>query len=81
MPTLLQAHDFLTTFGHRTVLAHSKEEGTKGDAILQGYAKAGETQHAMESVKWGTDYLLKTFKVNTGANNITVVYQVCQHIA
>jgi len=29
----------------------------------------------MESVKWGTDYLLKTFKDN-GKNNVTVVYQV-----
>jgi hypothetical protein len=30
----------------------------------------------MEAVKWGTDYLLRTFKDN-GANNVTVVYQVC----
>jgi hypothetical protein len=53
-------------------------ERTKADANSQGYAKAGETQHAMESVKWGTDYLLKTFKVDAGANNVTVVYQVSQ---
>ena len=54
------------------------EEWTEVTANPQGYAKAGETQHAMESVKWGTDYLLKTFKVDAGANNVTVVYQVSQ---
>ncbi len=42
---------------------------------LQGYAKAGETQHAMEAINWGTDYLLRAFNDN-GSNNITVVYQV-----
>jgi L-rhamnose isomerase len=26
---------------------------------LQGYEKAGEMQHALATIKWGTDYLLK----------------------
>lgn len=41
---------------------------------VQGYAKSGQAKWAMAEVKWGTDYLLKTFKDN--GTNVTLVYQV-----
>lgn len=43
----------------------------------KGYARAGETKHALEAVKWGADYLLKTFHPETGRKGgFTMVYQV-----
>ena len=43
----------------------------------RGYARAGETRHALDSVKWGADYLLKTFHPESGRKGgYTMVYQV-----
>ena len=52
-------------------------------AFPSGYAKAGQSESALEAVRWGTDYLMKTVRpgnlkqtVNTG---YTIVYQVRRH--
>ena len=43
----------------------------------RGYARAGETRHALDSIKWGADYLLKTFHPESGRKGgYTMVYQV-----
>ena len=49
-------------------------------AFPEGYAKAGQTASALESVRWGTDYLLKTIRTGnikqTVDTGYTIVYQV-----
>ena len=43
----------------------------------KGYARAGETKSALAAVRWGSDYLLKTFHPETGARGgYAMVYQV-----
>jgi endoglucanase len=43
----------------------------------KGYSRAGETRHALDSIKWGSDYLLKTFHPESGRKGgYTMVYQV-----
>jgi hypothetical protein len=43
----------------------------------KGYARAGETRAALSTVRWGADYLLKTFHPATGSRGgYVMVYQV-----
>jgi hypothetical protein len=48
---------------------------------MQGYAKANSTVEAMDTLKWGTDYLLrtlaKTSKVGQKYPEYNIAYQVC----
>lgn len=47
---------------------------------MQGYAKANSTVEAMDTLKWGTDYLLrtlaKTSKVGQKYPEYNIAYQV-----
>lgn len=44
------------------------------------YEAAGELNHVKEIIKWGTDYLLKTF--NDSADSISrIIAQALEHIS
>lgn len=46
-------------------------------AFPQGWARAGGTAEALGAVRWGTDYLLKTFHPYTGrAGGYVIAHQV-----
>ena len=40
-----------------------------------GYTKAGQTQHGMDTIRWGTDYMLASY-LGTNANSTNYVAQV-----
>lgn len=40
----------------------------------QKYADIGELDHIMDIIKWGSDYLLKTFVPKTSATSDTILY-------
>jgi hypothetical protein len=45
-----------------------------------GYERAGQIPQGLDNIRWGTDYLLKTFRPDdTGAKKpgYLIVYQVC----
>lgn len=46
----------------------------------EGYQRAGQVPQGLQTVRWGSDYLMKTFrKDDTGAKKpgYLIVYQVC----
>jgi hypothetical protein len=46
----------------------------------KGYSQAKELNYAMDGVKWGADYLMKTFRLDPNAKkpgSLIIVYQVC----
>lgn len=46
-------------------------------AFPHGYTKAGQVNAGLQTVRWGSDYLLKTFKPDTTTNKgLLIVYQV-----
>lgn len=44
-------------------------------AFPGGYSKAGQTQHGMDTIRWGTDYMLASYLGST-ANDTSYVGQV-----
>lgn len=40
---------------------------------LQQYSAAHTTNTAMDNIKWGSDYLYKTFRVNVDGKNLTEI--------
>ena len=47
-----------------------------------GFSKAGQTQHGLDTLKWGTDYMLASYLGNSTKNGTTYVAQVwCTSLA
>lgn len=44
-------------------------------AFPVGYSKAGQTQHGMDTLRWGTDYMLSSY-LGTSGNSTSYVAQV-----
>ena len=56
---------------------HGVNAGVGHACISDGYAKAGNIGAGLGNVRWGSDYLLKTFRPDTTTNKgHLIVYQV-----
>ena len=53
-------------------------------AFPNGFQKARQMPHVLQTMRWGSDYLMKTWKPDTlgpGSAGYLIVYQVCGHTA
>ena len=47
---------------------------------MQGYAKANRTEDALDTLKWGTDYLLRTLGKQTKAGQKYPEYNIAYQV-